>query len=149
MPATKPRKRMTGLSLGLLLGVGACAAFLAMYLSSRDTSAAQGAEEARRGVIVLAEALADSAGSAPLPPTMTANRLMGGGNDHAWRQGQFDYHGYRIELAGTHPGYAGTTISYQGDRRIQPEIVLTVRDLSLGEWAVVESETHPWWAFWR
>ncbi|MBK8205188.1 MAG: hypothetical protein IPK87_00215 [Planctomycetes bacterium] len=149
MPATKPRKRMTGVSLGLLLGVGVSVAFLALYVSSSDTSAEQGAAEAREGVVVLAKALADTSRTEALTASVTANRLMGGGNEHAWRHGQFDYHGYRIELAGTHPGYAGTTIRYQGGGEIQPEIVLTVVDLSVGAWSVDESETHPWWAFWR
>lgn len=149
MPATKPRKRMTGVSLGLLLVVGVTVALAALYMASRDTSAEQGTEEARDGVIVLAQALADAAEDAPLPLSMTANRLMGAGSDRAWRYGQFDYHGYGIELAGTHPAYTGTTIRYQGDTRIQPEIVLTVRDLSQGQWTLVVSDAPPGWAFWR
>jgi hypothetical protein len=122
-----------------------------LYVSSVKGLNESGARDAQEGVLQLAAELRRSAGSSPLPESLKPEELMEWNvypPDLLWRYGKMDYMGYTIELRGEHPKYSGTTIRYLGDRRTQPEIILTVHQLDEGDWTVHEFfSPGPWW--WR
>lgn len=54
---------------------------------------------------------------------------------------------YALALAGTHPAWAGTTITFSSAG--QSLITITVTDLAAGQWELEESPLPGFWEFWK
>lgn len=112
------------------------------------TLTARGMRDGRYGVEHIAEHLGQwdaTHGSLPAKPNVDE---ITGNKDHPFKSGHFDMYPYSIEVRGSRPEYAGTTVTYHGQDRQRP-IVLTVKHLAHKQWTIHETEIPAWWEVWK